>query len=160
MAKKKKSNPLDIAKNKKAHFDYEMKEEFIAGVMLKGWQVKALRAGRVSLANNPHIVIDRNNECWISGMIINPLQDANTHDYQDSNASVKLLLKKSEIDRLRGQKEQKGLTIVLNKLFWKKHMVKAKISLAKGKNVADKRKTIQDREGKIEAGRAMKNIRL
>lgn len=159
MAKKKNKNPSDIALNKKANFDYEMKEEFIAGVMLKGWQVKALRAGRISLANNPHIVIDRNNEAWISGMIINPLPQANTHEFRDANSSVKLLLNKKEIDRLRGQKEQKGFTIVLNKLFWKRNFVKAKISLAKGKNVSDKRKTIQEREGKIEAERAMKNAR-
>lgn len=159
MAKQKKKNPSDIALNKKANFDYEMKEEFVAGMVLKGWQIKALRAGRVSLANNPHIVFDRNNEAWISGMIINPLPQANTHDFHDSNASIKLLLNRKEIERMMGQRDQKGMTVVLNKLFWKKNLVKAKISIAKGKNVVDKRKTIQDREGKIEAERAMKNAR-
>lgn len=157
MAKKKNKNPSDIAFNKKANFDYEMKEEFIAGLMLKGWQVKALRAGRVSLANNPFVVIDNKGEAWISGMVINPLNDGNAYESKDPNASIKLLLNKKEIDNIRGQKEQKGFTVVLNKLFWKKHLVKAKISLAKGKNTVDKRKTVQEREGKIEAQRAMKN---
>lgn len=159
MAKNKKQDSSTIAFNKKANFDYEMKEEFVAGVVLKGWQVKALRAGRVSVANNPHIIIDRNNEAWIAGMIINPLNEANTHDFKDPNASVKILLNKKEIDRIRGQKEQKGYTVVLNKLFWKKSFVKAQISLAKGKNTVDKRQTIKEREGKIEAQRAVKNLR-
>lgn len=159
MAKQKKKNPNDIAVNKKANFDYEMKEEFVAGLILTGWQVKSLRAGRVSLANNPHIVFDRNGEAWISGMMINPLPQANTHEFRDANASVKLLLNRKEIDRLMGQRDQKGMTIVLNKLFWKKNLIKAKVSLAKGKNVVDKRKTIQEREGKIEAERVMKNAK-
>lgn len=159
MSKQKKKSLNDIAINKKAKFDYEMSEEFIAGLILSGWQVKSLRAGRVSLANNPHIVFDRNGEAWISGMLITPLPQANTHEFRDANASVKLLLNRKEIDRMMGQRDQKGMTIVLNKLFWQKNLIKAKISLAKGKNVTDKRKTIQDREGKIEAERAMKNAR-
>ena len=158
--KNNKKNDNTIAKNKKENYDYETKEEFIAGVVLKGWQVKSLRQKRVSLANNPHIIIDRNNEAWISGMSITPLEQANTHEFRDSNASVKLLLNKKEIDKIRGAKEQKGFTAILHALFWQGQYVKAKISLSRGKNTVDKRKTVQEREGKIEAQRAMKNIRL
>lgn len=150
----------DIAVNKKAKFDYEMKEEFIAGVQLQGWQVKALRAGRGSLANNPHVIIDRNGEAWIAGMIITPLLQASTHVDANPNASIKLLLNRKEIDRMIGQKEQKGYTIIVNKLFWQRNFIKAKISLAKGKNNSDKRSAIKDRESKIEADRAVKNARL
>lgn len=152
----KKKNDNDIAVNKKAHYDYAMEESFTAGLFLKGWQVKALRAGKVSLANNPHIIIDRNGEAWISGMVINPLEQASTHVFTDAKASIKLLLKRKEIDKLIGQKEQKGFTIILNKLFWKKNLVKAKISLAKGKNTSDKRQTIKERDAKREAARAIK----
>lgn len=159
MTKNKKSSN-DIAINKKAKFDYEMKEEFIAGVQLQGWQVKALRAGRGSLANNPHVIIDRNGEAWIAGMIITPLLQASTHVDANPNASIKLLLNRKEIDRMIGQKEQKGYTIIVNKLFWQRNFIKAKISLAKGKNNSDKRSAIKDRESKIEADRAVKNARL
>ncbi len=159
MSKNKKGSN-DIAINKKAKFDYEMQEEFIAGVQLQGWQVKALRAGRGSLANNPHVIIDRNGEAWIAGMIITPLLQASTHVDANPNASIKLLLNRKEIDRMIGQKEQKGYTIVVNKLFWQRNFIKAKISLAKGKNKSDKRSAIKDRESKIEADRAVKNARI
>lgn len=159
MKKKKQMGSATIAKNKKAKFNYEIKEELEAGLVLKGWQVKSLRAGRVSLANNPHIVISAKGEAYIAGMEINPLPQANTHEFRDSNASIKLLLHKKEISRLIGQSEQKGYTIVLTSLYWKRDKVKANIGLAKGKSTSDKRQTVKEREGKIEAQRAMKNFR-
>ncbi len=156
----KKKNDNTIAINKKANYEYETIEKFIAGVVLQGWQVKSLRNKRVSLANSPHIIIDRNNEAWISGMTITPMEQANTHNNHDANQSIKLLLNKNEINKIRGSKEQKGYTAILHSLFWQGQYVKANISLSRGKNTVDKRKTVQEREGKIEAQRAMKNIRL
>ena len=155
----KKKNPSSIAINKKARFNYELKDSFEAGLVLKGWQIKAIKAGKLSVDNNPHIIIDRNNEAWISGMIITPLMEASTHEFADSNASIKLLLHKKEIAKMKEISEQKGFTIVLNKLYFKGHLVKATINLAKGKNAADKRQTIKDRDSKIEAQRAVKSFR-
>lgn len=156
----KKKNDNTIAINKKANYEYETIEKFVAGVVLQGWQVKSLRNKRVSLANSPHIIIDRNNEAWISGMTITPMEQANTHNNHDANQSIKLLLNKNEINKIRGSKEQKGYTAILHSLFWQGQYVKANISLSRGKNTVDKRKTVQEREGKIEAQRAMKNVRL
>lgn len=157
--KKKTKSSSTIAINKKAGYNYEIKEDMEAGVMLKGWQVKSLREGKVNLSNNPHIIINAKGEAFISGMEINPLVQANSFEIQDSKQSIKLLLHKKEINRLVGQSEQKGYTIVLCKLYWKKGLIKAKIALAKGKNDGDKRQTIKEREGKIEAQRIMKNVR-
>ena len=157
MKKQKNGKPSNtIAVNKKAKFNYEMQEDMEAGLVLKGWQVKSLRAGKVSLANNPHIIINAKGEAFISGMEIIPMVQANTHESRDSNQSIKLLLHKKEIARLIGQTEQKGYTIILYNLYWKRDKVKAKIALAKGKSSGDKRQTIKEREGKIEAQRAIK----
>lgn len=155
-----KKNDNSIAINKKANYEYETIEKFVAGVVLQGWQVKSLRNKRVSLANSPHIIIDRNNEAWISGMTITPMEQANTHNNHDANQSIKLLLNKNEINKIRGSKEQKGYTAILHSLFWQGQYVKANISLSRGKNTIDKRKTVQEREGKIEAQRAMKNAKF
>lgn len=155
-----KKNDNTIAINKKANYEYETIEKFVAGVVLQGWQVKSLRNKRVSLANSPHIIIDRNNEAWISGMTITPMEQANTHNNHDANQSIKLLLNKNEINKIRGSKEQKGYTAILHSLFWQGQYVKANISLSRGKNTIDKRKTVQEREGKIEAQRAMKNAKF
>lgn len=159
MKKNNKKKSDNVAVNKKARFNYELKDEYEAGLVLKGWQIKAIKAGRVSVENNPHVIIDRKGEAWLSGMIINPLMEASTHEFKDSNASIKLLLHKKEISRMIGLMEQKGFTIVLNKLYFKNHILKAKINLAKGKNAADKRQTIKERDSKIEAQRAVKSFR-
>jgi SsrA-binding protein len=146
--------PARIAENKKAGFNYFFEERFEAGIVLQGWEVKALREGKVQLTDG--YVVIKNGEVFLIGLQINPLKTASTHVTPDSVRSKKLLLHKDEIRRLIGKVEQKGYTLVAINLHWKEGKVKAEIALAKGKAEHDKRTTIKDREGKREVERAMK----
>jgi SsrA-binding protein len=152
--KEKKPLPARIADNKKAQFNYAIEETHEAGMVLEGWEVKALRAGKVQLTDG--YVIIRNGELFIIGCLINPLISASTHVRSDSARTKKLLLKKDEIRRLVGKVEQRGFTLVPLNLHWKNGRVKCEIALAKGKAEHDKRSTIKEREGKREVERAMK----
>jgi SsrA-binding protein len=144
-----------IADNKKAVFNYFIEERFEAGIVLEGWEVKALRAGKVQLTDG--YVVIKNGELFLIGCQINPLGTASTHVRPDSVRSKKLLLHKDEIRRLVGKVEQKGHTLVALNLHWKAGKVKCEVALAKGKAEHDKRDTIKDREGKREVERAMKS---
>ena len=150
----KKETPSRIADNKKAAFNYFFEERFEVGLVLQGWEVKALRAGKVQLTDG--YVVIREGELFLIGCQINPLKTASTHVNPDSVCTKKLLMKKDEIKRLIGKVEQKGYTLVPIQLYWKAGKVKAEIALAKGKAEHDKRDTIKDREGKREVERAMK----
>ncbi len=147
------TNPV-IAQNKKAAFDYFFEERFEAGMVLEGWEVKALRAGKVQLTDG--YVVIRSGELFVIGCQINPLGTASTHVRADSARTKKLLMKKDEIQRLIGKVEQKGYTLVPINLHWKNGRVKCEIALAKGKATHDKRDTIREREGKREVERALK----
>ena len=151
----KKETPSRIADNKKAAFNYFFEERFEAGLVLEGWEVKALRAGKVQLTDG--YVVIRDGELFLIGCQINPLNTASTHVRPDSVRTKKLLMKKDEIRRLVGKVEQKGHTLVPLQLYWKNGRVKAEIALAKGKAEHDKRDTIKDRESKREVERAMKS---
>lgn len=142
-----------IATNKKAKFNYELKETFEAGLVLEGWHVKSFRSNKFSLDNNPYVTINSNGEAFVSGLSISPHVD---NEKIDKHQTIKLLLHKKEINGLIGKVEQKGFTIVLVDLYWKNNKVKATIALAKGKNLGDKRQTVKERDSKIEADRAMK----
>lgn len=144
-----------IAENKKAAFNYFFEERFEAGMVLEGWEVKALRDGKVNLTEG--YVVVRKGELFIIGLQINPLRTASTHINPDAVRTRKLLLHKDEIRRLTGKVEQKGYTLVPINLHWKTGKVKCDIALAKGKAEHDKRDTIKDREGKREIERAMKS---
>jgi SsrA-binding protein len=150
----KKDNASRIADNKKAAFNYFFEERYEAGLVLEGWEVKALRAGKVQLTDG--YVVIREGELFLIGCQINPLNTASTHVRPDSVRTKKLLMKKDEIRRLIGKVEQKGYTLVPIHLYWKAGKVKIEIALAKGKAEHDKRDTIKDREGKREVERAMK----
>lgn len=154
MTTKKKEAPSRIADNKKAAFNYFFEERYEAGVVLQGWEVKALRAGKVQLTDG--YVVIRDGELYLIGCQINPLKTASTHVNPEAARTKKLLMKKDEIRRLIGKVEQKGYTLVPIQLYWKAGKVKAEIALAKGKAEHDKRDTIKDREGKREVERAMK----
>lgn len=154
MTTKKKESPARIADNKKAAFNYFFEERYEVGLVLEGWEVKALRAGKVQLTDG--YVVIRDGELFLIGCQINPLKTASTHVSPDSVRTKKLLMKKDEIKRLIGKVEQKGYTLVPIQLYWKAGKVKAEIALAKGKAEHDKRDTIKDREGKREVERAMK----
>jgi len=154
MAQKQESAPR-IAENKKAAFDYFFEERFEAGMVLEGWEVKALRDGKVNLTEG--YVVVRKGELFIIGLQINPLRTASTHITPDAVRTRKLLLHKEEIRRLTGKVDQKGYTLVPINLHWKAGKVKCEVALAKGKAEHDKRNTIKDREGKREVERAMKS---
>ena len=144
-----------IADNKKAAFNYFLEERFEAGMVLEGWEVKALREGKVQLTDG--YVVIRNGELYLIGCQINALKTASTHISPDSVRTKKLLLHKAQIVRLIGKVEQKGYTLVPINLHWKDGKVKCEFALAKGKAEHDKRDTIKDREGKREVERAMKS---
>ena len=152
-----KSKPADsrIADNKKAVFNYAIEERFEAGMVLHGWEVKALREGKVQLTDG--YVLIRDGELFLIGCQINPLRTTSTHVSADAARTKKLLLHKAEIGRLVGKVEQKGYALVPLNLHWKNGKVKCEIALGRGKAEHDKRDTIKDREGKREVERAMKN---
>ena len=144
-----------IADNKKAAFNYFFEEQYEAGMVLQGWEVKALREGKVQLTDG--YVVIKDGEMFIIGCQINPLRTASTHINPDAVRTRKLLLHKEQIKRLIGKVEQKGYTLVPLNLHWKGGRVKCEIALAKGKGEHDKRNTIRDREGKREVERVMKS---
>jgi SsrA-binding protein len=155
MATKKTALPSRIADNKKAAFNYFFEEKHEAGMVLEGWEVKAIREGKVQITDG--YVVIRDGELYLIGCQINPLHTASTHVSPDKVRTKKLLLKKDEINRLIGKIEQRGYTLVPINLHWKNGKVKCEIALAKGKAEHDKRDTIKDREGKREVERAMKS---
>jgi SsrA-binding protein len=150
----KKDTASRIADNKKAAYNYFFEEKFEAGMVLEGWEVKALREGKVQLTDG--YVVIRNGELFVIGCQINPLNTASTHVKPEAARTKKLLMHKDEIRRLIGKIEQKGYTLVPLNLHWKNGRVKCEVALAKGKATHDKRDTIKDREGKREVERAMK----
>ncbi|WP_295849491.1 SsrA-binding protein SmpB [uncultured Xylophilus sp.] len=152
---KKPQTDARIADNKKAAYNYFFEERYEAGMVLQGWEVKALRDGKVQLTDG--YVVVREGELFLIGCQINPLKSASTHISPDSVRTKKLLLHKEQIKRLVGKIEQKGYTLVPLNLHWKTGKVKCEIALAKGKAEHDKRDTIKDREGKREVERAMKS---
>ena len=144
MAKKKKTPSNVIAQNKRASFDYSLLETFEAGVALTGWEVKSLRMGKVQLTDS--YVLMKNGEAFLLGAQITPLDTVSTHYVTDPTRTRKLLLKKRELARILAAVSQKGQTCVCTQLYWKGHLVKARIALAQGKQSHDKRDTEKDRE--------------
>ena len=133
-----------IALNRKARHDYAIEQCFEAGLMLKGWEVKSLRAGRAQLKES--YVKLKNGEVWLIGCHISPLDSASTHVEPDPTRTRKLLLNLHEISKLIGAVERSGYTLVPLALYWKKAHVKIEIALAKGKKEHDKRQAAKDQE--------------
>ncbi|MBA2650344.1 MAG: SsrA-binding protein SmpB [Legionella sp.] len=150
----KKQMDSSIALNKKAGFDYYIEEQYEAGLVLEGWEVKSLRAGKINLSD-AHVII-KYNEAFLLGAQIQPLPTASTHAVPDPIRTRKLLLNKKELNHLIGSVERQGYTIIPLSLYWKKNKIKMKIALAKGKKEHDKRDTIKDREWKRDHARIMK----
>lgn len=153
--KKTKQPPKTIAQNKRAKFDYFLEEKFEAGLVLEGWEVKALRAGKAQLTDS--YVIFKDGEAWLLGSQITPLPTTSTHVVADPQRTRKLLLNAKEIDRIHGAADQKGYSVLCTSLYWKKHMVKAEIALGKGKANRDKRDTIKEREWNIQKQRVLRH---
>jgi SsrA-binding protein len=149
--------PFDpsIVLNKKAGFDYFIETQFEAGLVLEGWEVKSLRAGKINLSD-AHVII-KYGEAFLLGAQIQPLPTASTHSTPDSTRTRKLLLNKKELNHLIGSVERQGYTIVPLSLYWKKNKIKVKIALAKGKKEHDKRETTKNREWQRDHSRIMKN---
>ena len=144
-----------IAENRRARFDYQIEERFEAGVVLTGWEIKAIRAGQVQLTDG--YVLIRDGELFLIGCRINALRSASTHVHPEPDRTKKLLMHKAEIRRLIGKVEQKGFTLVPMKLYFKGGLVKVEIALAKGKAQHDKRNTEKKRDWEREKGRLMRH---
>ncbi|MEJ1964778.1 MAG: SsrA-binding protein SmpB [Gammaproteobacteria bacterium] len=153
MAKPAKTDKL-IAENRKAHFEYFIEERFEAGMVLQGWEVKAMRAGRAQLAEA--YVFVRKEEVFLTGAHITPLRTASTHIVADPVRTRKLLLNKNEISRLIGAVERKGYTLIPLDLHWKDGRAKLEVGLAKGKKQHDKRSTEKDRDWQRDKARIMR----
>ncbi len=148
------SNP-NIAENRRARFEYHIEEQYEAGMVLEGWEVKAVRAGQVQLTDG--YVVIKGGELYLIGCRINALRAASTHVHPEADRTKKLLMKKAEIRRLIGKIEQKGYTLVPLNLHYRAGRVKAEIALAKGKAQHDKRDTEKKREWEREKGRLMRH---
>lgn len=143
-----------IALNKKVRFDYFIEEEYEAGLVLEGWEVKSARAGKINLSD-AHVIVKRG-EAFLLGAQIQPLPTAAAHLFPDSGRTRKLLLNRRELARLTGSIERQGYTVVPLAMYWKKNHIKLKIALAKGKKNHDKRETVKTREWEREKARIMK----
>ena len=145
MSKKKpKQQSNTIALNKKAKHDFILEEKFEAGLTLQGWEVKSLREGNVQIVDT--YVHVRDGEAWLINMYITPLNTASTHYVTEPTRQRKLLLHKRELAKLHTAVQKDGLTCVCTALYWKKHLVKAEICIARGKQLHDKRATEKNRD--------------
>jgi SsrA-binding protein len=151
---KDKQNPA-IALNKRARYEYFIEENLEAGMVLQGWEVKSLRAGKAQITEG--YVLVKNGEAWLIGAHISPLTTTSTHVVADPTRTRKLLMHRRELDRLLGAVERKGHTIVPLKLYWKNGNVKLEIGLAKGKQSHDKRATEKDRDWQRDKSRLMRS---
>ncbi len=145
-----------IALNRKATYEYFVEDRFEAGIVLEGWEVKSLRAGKAQLDQS--YVIIKNGEAFLLGGLITPLQTVSTHIHPDQQRTRKLLLHRSEIHKLIGSVERKGYTLIPLSLYWKGKHVKLQIGLAKGKKDHDKRATEKDRDWKRQKQRMVKDL--
>ncbi|MBU3710061.1 MAG: SsrA-binding protein SmpB [Burkholderiaceae bacterium] len=148
---------MSIVDNKKAFHDYFIEERYEAGMVLEGWEVKSIRAGRAQLKEA--YVIIRNAEIFLFGAHISPLPTASTHVSPDPVRTRKLLLKAEEIKRLIGKVERAGYTLLPLNLHYQRGRIKCEVGLAKGKKQHDKRDTDRERDAKREIDRAMKQNR-
>ncbi len=157
MARKPKSKKPDntIAVNKKAFHDFFIEDQIEAGLVLEGWEVKSLRAGRIQLKES--YVTLKNGEAWLFGAHISPLPTASTHINPDPMRTRKLLLHRKELGTLVGAVERKGYTLVPVSMYWKGGRAKLKIGLAKGKKQYDKRAVERERDWQREKQRILKS---
>jgi len=144
-----------IAVNRRARHDYFIEDTFEAGLVLEGWEVKALRAGSVQL--NEAYVYLRNGEAWLIGAHFSPLISASSHVKADPTRTRKLLLSRQELDRLVGAVERKGNALVPLDLHWSKGRAKLQVGLAKGKKQHDKRAADKDRDWQRQKERLLKH---
>ncbi len=143
-----------IALNKRARHEYRIEDRFEAGLVLLGWEVKSLRAGRINFGDSYAIV--KNGELFLFGAQIQPLDTVSTHVVAEPMRTRKLLLNRLEIDRLLGAVERKGYTLVPTAMYWKAGRAKVELGLARGKQSHDKRETEKERDWQRERQRLLR----
>lgn len=146
-----------IALNRRARHDYFIEDTYEAGLSLEGWEVKSLRAGRAQL--NESYALIKDGEAWLFGAHISPLISASTHISPDATRSRRMLLHRTELNRLIGAVERKGFTLIPLALYWKRGRAKLEIGLAKGKKSHDKRAAEREREWDRDKSRILKSTR-
>jgi SsrA-binding protein len=144
-----------IALNRRARHEYHIDQRYEAGVALQGWELKALRAGRINFGESYAIV--RNGELFLYGASIPPLISASTHVIAEDRRIRKLLLHRHEIDHLIGATERKGYTLVPTAMYWKGNKVKVEIGVARGKQEHDKRDSAKERDWQREKQRTIRS---
>ena len=153
--KKETSHGPVIAQNRKAWHDYFIEQKFEAGLVLQGWEVKCLRAGRAQLKEG-YVVIEHN-EAFLVGTHFSPLTSTSTHIKANPTRTRKLLLHREELNKLIGATERKGYTLIPLQLYWQHGRAKLEIGLAKGKQAHDKRADLKKRESNREMQRVLKS---
>lgn len=144
-----------IADNRKAFHDYFIEERLETGLVLEGWEVKSIRAGRVQLKESYVVYIS--GAFWLVGAHISPLSTASTHVKPDPTRSRKLLMHQREIEKWAGRVDRAGFTVMALNLHYQKGRIKLEIGLAKGKKQHDKRESEKDREWQREKARLVRN---
>lgn len=143
-----------ISDNRQARYLYEILETYEAGIQLTGTEVKSIREGKANLKDGYALL--RNGEAWLINVHISPYQASGQYFNHEPRRTRKLLLHRKEISKLIGQVEQKGLTLVPLKLYFKNGWIKISIGLAQGKKLHDKRESIKRRQDQRDMQRAMK----
>ena len=146
---------MSIVENRKAFHDYFIEERYEAGIVLEGWEVKAIRGGRASIAEA--YVMVRGAEIFLIGAHITPLPTASTHVNPDPRRTRKLLLNAEEIKRLIGKVEQRGYTLIPLNLHYNKGRIKLEVGLGRGKLQHDKRATQKEKEWNREKQRLLRS---
>ena len=157
MTKKKAHKPgsATIALNKRARHEYFIEEEFEAGLVLQGWEVKSLRAGKANISES--YVLLKDGEAFLFGATFQPLMGASTHVICYPMRTRKLLINQRELGKLFGRVNREGYTVVALSLYWKNAWSKIKIGVARGKKEYDKRTDIKEREWQVDKARIMKH---
>jgi SsrA-binding protein len=156
--RKRKAAPGDVATNRQASYRYNLLERFECGIVLTGTEVKSLREGKAQLKDSYAVVRDA--EVWLIGLYIPPYGPA-ARDNHDPERTRKLLLKRSEIERLIGRTRERGLTLVPTRIYFSgpRSRAKVEIALARGKDLYDKRETIRKREMARDVQRELREVR-
>lgn len=154
MAKHQPTSPGLIVDNRKVRHEYHIEERFEAGLVLEGWEVKSIRAGKMQLADS-HVVF-RKGEAWLLNAHCSPLATVSTHIEPNPTRTRKLLLSRREINKLMGKVQQQGYTVVPLNMHWKHNCVKVEVALVKGKKLHDKRAAEKKRDWQRDKARLMR----
>ena len=149
-----KPEPKLIAENRKARFDYYIEDRYEAGMVLQGWEVKSMRAGKAQLTESYAYV--KNGEAFLYGAHIAPLMTTSTHVIAEPTRTRKLLLNLAELEQLENAVEREGYTLVPLQMYWKAGRAKIQIGVAKGKKQHDKRATEKDRDWQRDKARILR----